>query len=64
LLSSREFEILTLILHGKTNKDISNQINLSASTVSTHKSRIFEKLNVLSDVELSQMASNYGITSL
>lgn len=64
LLSAREFEVFTLLLDGKSNKDISNMINLSASTVSTHKSRIFERLNVSSDVELSQLAASYGITAL
>lgn len=63
-LSAREFEVTTLMLNGKTNKEIAEQINLSASTISSHKSRIFEKLRVENEMELSKIAGTYGITSL
>ena len=45
------------MLTGKNNKEISYLINLSASTISSHKARTFEKLIVSSEVELSQMAN-------
>ncbi len=63
-LSPRELEVLTLLLNGKSNKDIAGIINLSTSTVSSHKARIFDRLNVKSEVELSQLAASYGIANL
>ncbi|WP_254562287.1 response regulator [Dyadobacter diqingensis] len=45
-LSPREKEVLDLILAGKVTKEIASQLDLKLTTVSTHKARIFEKLNV------------------
>jgi DNA-binding NarL/FixJ family response regulator len=45
-LSERELEIATLLVKGFGNLEISNELNLKATTVSTYKARIFEKLEV------------------
>lgn len=60
-LTEREFEVLTLMLKGHTNREISELISLTSSTISSHKARIFEKLEVSSDIELAQLASSSGI---
>jgi len=60
-LSVREFEVVTLMLNGKSNKEISALIRLSASTISSHKARIFAKLKVANDIELSQLANTFGL---
>jgi DNA-binding NarL/FixJ family response regulator len=44
-ISSREREILQLLAEGKSNKDISDLLNLSIKTVETHRSNIMRKLN-------------------
>lgn len=51
-LSPRETEITKLLLEGKWTKEIAQTLNLSVSTVSTFKARIFEKMEVDSVVAL------------
>lgn len=45
-LSEREMEIAKLMVQGLGNLEISNVLNLKSTTVSTYKSRIFEKLSI------------------
>lgn len=52
LLSSRERQIALLISEGKTDKQISEELFISAATVATHNKKIFRKLGVHSRVEL------------
>lgn len=51
-LSSREHEIMKLMLEGKWIKEIAANLNLRANTVSTYKARIFEKMGVTNVFEL------------
>lgn len=60
-LAEREFEILLLLLSGKSISEISIDLNLHLSTVSTYKARLFSKLNVKSVIELNQLAYTYGL---
>lgn len=45
-ISPREEEVLELIVHGKTNKEIASALFISEHTVKNHLSRIFNKMNV------------------
>lgn len=45
-LSDREMEIATMLVNGYGNLEISNELNLKATTVSTYKYRVFDKLRV------------------
>lgn len=56
LLSNREREILIKIASGEKAKDIAEELGLSISTVFTYRLRIFEKLNVKNNVELTHYA--------
>lgn len=60
-LSAREFEITSMLLSGGTISSISKQINIKVSTVGTHKTRLFEKLNVNNLLELKELATNYNL---
>lgn len=60
-LSPREFEIVTLLLDGKTVTDISHTLNIQTSTVGTHKARLFDKLGVSNILELKEMATTYNL---
>ena len=51
-LSPREKEVLALLLDGKHTKQISAELNLKITTVSAHKARIFEKLQVSNVIDL------------
>ena len=54
-LTQREREVMDLILEGKYNKVIADQLSISMRTVEAHRSRIFDKMAVRSAVELAQM---------
>ncbi len=56
LLSDRERQIFFMIVDGKSTSQIAIDLNLSAKTVSTHKKRIMEKMNVESSAELVRYA--------
>lgn len=60
-LSPREFEIVALLLEGKTVTDISHALNIQTSTVGTHKARLFEKLGVTNLLELKELATTYNL---
>ena len=58
-LSNREFEIATLMIDGLGNTEICAALDLHKSTVSTYKTRIFEKLEVSNIPELIQKFNLY-----
>ena len=60
-LSRRENEILIKITRGMKVKDIAAELNLSISTVFTYRLRIFEELNVKSNVELTHYAIEHKL---
>ena len=60
-LSPREFEIVTLLLDGKTVTEISHALNIQTSTVGTHKARLFEKLAVDNILKLKELATTYNL---
>lgn len=62
LLSDREFEVLTHILRGSSLTDIANELSLSIKTVSTHKSHIFTKLGITTQVDLIRYAMEHRLT--
>jgi DNA-binding NarL/FixJ family response regulator len=60
-LSEKELGVLNYLIQGKTTKEISNLCNLQMTTISTHKLRIFRKLNVTNMVELIALANEHKI---
>lgn len=63
LLSPREREVLQLLAEGKSNKEVAVLLNLSLSTVETHRSKIMQKLNLHSAPELVLYAVRKGVIS-
>ena len=63
LLTTREREILQLLAEGESNKDVAGRLNLSLYTVETHRSNIFQKLNLHSTAELILYAIRKGVIS-
>ncbi len=63
LLTTREREVLQLLAEGKGNKEVANILNLSLYTVETHRSNIFQKLNLHSGAELILYAIRKGVIS-
>ncbi|MFP6610279.1 MAG: LuxR C-terminal-related transcriptional regulator, partial [Deltaproteobacteria bacterium] len=55
-LSAREREVLDLVVAGKANKVIANELGLSPKTVEVHRARLMKKLNVSSVAELVRLS--------
>ena len=55
-LSDREFEVFRLLVAGTSITDIADGLHLSVKTVSTHKTRILQKMNMASTAELVRYA--------
>ncbi len=54
-LTEREREVMQLVVQGLPNKLIADQLNISVRTVEVHRARVFEKMDVKSAVELSNL---------
>jgi two-component system invasion response regulator UvrY len=63
LLTNKEFEIFKLIAYGKTITQIAEMHSLALTTVSTHRSRIMEKLGLSNNSELTRYAIAHQIIS-
>ncbi len=59
-LTHREQQVMDLILAGKLNKVIADELSIAMRTVEVHRSHIFEKMQVRSAVELSQALTLLG----
>jgi two-component system invasion response regulator UvrY len=61
VLSERELQITLMITSGQKVQDISEKLCLSPKTVNSYRYRIFEKLGINSDVELTLLALRLGL---
>lgn len=55
-LSAREMQVMMMITQGKSINEVSEALFLSPKTVSTYRYRLYEKLDVINDVELTHIA--------
>ena len=60
-LTPRELEVALLLNQGLRQEAIARQLNLSAKTVNTHKTRLFEKLGIRDTIALARLVSQYGL---
>lgn len=60
-LSERELQIAMMVVDCQKVQDISDKLCLSPKTVNSYRYRIFEKLEISSDVELALMAVRFGL---
>ena len=61
LLSDREFEVFRQLVDGRGITEIADRLNLSVKTVSTHKTRILQKMNLHGTAELVRYALEHGL---
>ena len=61
LLSERELQIMMMIVNCHKVQDISDKLCLSPKTVNTYRYRIFDKLGITSDVEMTVLAMRWGM---
>lgn len=62
-LSDRELEITLMIVKGQRVPEIAKSLNISAKTVNTYRYRMFDKLDINTDVELTHLALRYKLIS-
>jgi DNA-binding NarL/FixJ family response regulator len=62
-LSDREFEVFQLLVNGRSVSDIAAHLHLSVKTVSTHKTRILQKMSAASVADLVRYAIRHRIST-
>lgn len=60
-LSQREMQVMMMVVQGHSIQDISDKLFISPKTVNTYRYRLFEKLAVNNDVELTRLAMRHGL---
>lgn len=60
-LSPRELEVAMLLIQGLRQEDIAQRLSLSAKTVNTHKTRLFQKVGIQDSIALARLAAQYGL---
>lgn len=63
-LTTRELEVLQLIVHGKSNRDIAAVLGLSVNTVAVHRANIMQSLGIHNTAELVVHAIRKGLVSI
>ena len=59
-LSQREIEVVGLVLQGKSIQEMAEDLSLSDKTINTYRYRIYKKLGIRNDVELTRMSVKYN----
>lgn len=60
-ISQREYEVLELIAKGHSNQEIADELYISLSTVKTHTSHLFEKMDVKRRTQVIKKAKDIGL---
>jgi two-component system invasion response regulator UvrY len=60
-LSDRELQIMLMVTRGEKVPDISEHLHLSTKTINSYRYRMFEKLGIGNDVELTHLAIRHGM---
>lgn len=60
-LSDREYEVLRLLVAGRTISDIGGELSLSVKTISTYRTRLGEKLGIRSTADLVRYAIEHSL---
>lgn len=61
LLSDREKQVAMMVVNCQSPQEIADQLFVSVKTINTYRYRIFEKLNIDSDVKLTHLAMRHGL---
>jgi two-component system response regulator DctR len=59
-LTEREREVMRLVIEGRPNKLIADDLRISVRTVEVHRARVFDKMHVRSAVELANLLRDGG----
>ena len=60
LLSKREFEVMTYLASGMTNREIAKFLDIRVKTVAVHRAHVLKKLNLKSNRDITRFAIQHG----
>lgn len=63
LLSDREYQVFNMLVMGRGLSEIGAELSLSVKTISTHKTRILQKMNLANSAELVRYAVAHGLAN-
>jgi len=63
-LTKREFEVLNLVMEGKSSREVADELFCSKRTVDFHLARIYEKLQVSNRVQAMRQATILGLVEV
>ncbi len=63
-ISEREMEVMMMVIRGVPVKEMAEKLNISHKTIHSYRSRIFDKLNVKSDLAVTLLAIHHGLIVL
>ncbi len=61
LLSGREMQVTLMVIKGMSAPEMADKLSLSPKTVNSYRYRIFEKLDIKNDVELTKLSIKHGL---
>jgi FixJ family two-component response regulator len=64
LLTTREFEVMRLVITGMLNKQIGGELGMAEKTVKVHRGRVMQKLRVTSVAELVRLVQKAGFVAV
>lgn len=63
-LTERELQVVLMMMQGYSGTGIGDALHISAKTVSTYRTRVYDKLNIGNSVELTRLAMQYGLADV
>jgi FixJ family two-component response regulator len=64
LLTPREFEVMQLVVTGKLNKEIADELGTAEKTIKVHRGRVMKKLRIVSVAELVRLVETARIPAV
>ena len=61
LLTDREFQVLSRLAGGATNREIAKELNVSVKTIDAHRLNLLAKLGLRNNAELAKFAVRHGL---
>lgn len=61
ILSQREFQVMSYLAAGKTNREIADTLSISVKTVDTHRGHVLKKLRLRNNSDITRFAISNGL---
>ena len=61
ILSQREFQVMSYLAAGKTNREIADTLSISVKTVDTHRGHVLKKLRLRNNSDITRFAIQHGL---